>query len=88
MARMKRVLIQVEESDFDRATEAAKEEGASFAGIVRRLIKAWLRRKQRSDERLTQALSGLTIETLREAAEQGSKKRGRKKSLVIHKDAD
>lgn len=39
----KRVIINIEEADFAHASETAKQQGISFAALMRLLLKKYLR---------------------------------------------
>jgi predicted HicB family RNase H-like nuclease len=47
---LKRVMIQLDEADHDAASTVARSEGLSFAALVRRLIKLYLRKTKNSLE--------------------------------------
>jgi len=44
MGRLKRVLIQLDAADYEAASTIAGSEGLSFAALVRRVIKLYLRK--------------------------------------------
>jgi hypothetical protein len=44
MGRLKRVLIQLDAADYEAASSIAESEGLSFAALVRRVIKLYLRK--------------------------------------------
>jgi predicted DNA binding CopG/RHH family protein len=47
VTRKKRVMIQIDEVDYEAAVTTAKNEGLSFAAFVRRLLKTALKKKTR-----------------------------------------
>lgn len=49
MKERKRHLIELERTDYTRAKELARAEGISFPALVRRLVKAYIKRRSRNE---------------------------------------